>query len=171
MNKKALIITLSSVALLGAGIGLFVYFKNKKDAESSDGQLTDQQIKDLIKAATQQGGAVGDADNTEYSAKDKMVGDVVLKVGSKGRRVAMLQALLNHYKGGKLKIDGVFGNDTRLELLKNKYFSCAVPTMCEVGMDDFLALLKRTESDKTFSQKYSPNKNNDMKAVYDKYSS
>jgi len=182
MNKKAIIITISSIALLGAGIGLYFYFKNKNDDKGGDdkpGGLTEQQLKNLLKDIDKQGGDLGNPDESEYSSKNKIVSDVVLKIGSKGRRVAMLQALLNHYKGAKLTIDGDFGDKTRIALADAGFTSCykavnyvsPVKIDCEVKTEEFLALLKRTEKDKTFSQKYSPNVNKDMKAVYDKYSS
>jgi len=163
MNKKAIIITVSSIALLGAGIGLYFYFKNKNDETGSkdkpDG-LTEQQLKDLLKDIDKQGGDLGNPDESEYSSKNKIVSDVVLKIGSKGRRVAMLQALLNHYKGAKLTIDGVFGDKTRIALANAGYLACnkamnlvtPVGSTCKVTTEEFLALLKRTEKDKTFSK-------------------
>lgn len=184
MNKKAIIITISSIALIGAGIGLYFYFRKPTDDKGGDDKpdgLTEQQLKDLLKDITKQGGDLGNPDESEYSSKNKLVGDTVLKIGSEGRRVAMLQALLNHYKGAspKLVIDGVFGDKTRIALADAGFKSCykavnyvsPVKIDCEVTTAEFLALLKRTEKDKTFSQKYSPNVNKDMKAVYDKYSS
>lgn len=176
MNKKAIIITVSSIALLGAGVGLYFYFKGKNKEKSENDNTnspTEQQLKDLLKEIEKQGGNLGKSDETEFSAKNKIIGDKVLKIGAEGRRIAMLQALLKHYKGAtsKLKIDGVFGDMTRQALVDADYFKCRLASTCELTDTEFIALMKRAEKDKTFAQNYAQNKNADMKAVYDKYSS
>ena len=169
MNKKTIIIGLSSIALIGAGIGTFLYFKNRKDnsIESEEYGMTEDEI-------TKSGGDIGKVDETEFSSKDKIVGSKDLKMGSKGRRVAILQALLNHYEGQNLTIDGAFGNKTRLALLAigGSYLTrCAIPTKCEVTIIEFNNLLKKTKNDASFKKEYNPTTNKDMKAVYNKYSS
>lgn len=176
MNKKAIIITISSIALLGAGIGLYFYFRKPDDDKGGDDKpdgLTEQQLKDLLKDIDKQGGDLANPDESEYSSKNKLVGDKVLKISSEGRMVAMLQALLRHYKGAtnKLVIDGVFGDKTRQALVDAGYQKCRLAATCEMPLQDFTILAKRAATDKTFKQRYAYNVNTDMKAVFDKYSS
>lgn len=188
MNKKALIITIGAVLLvgIGAGVAIHYYNKNKKEkegeTETEDDEPTAKELKDLIDEMAKAGGSKGNPDATETSILNPLEGDNVLKIGSNGRKVAMLQALLNHYTGAKLKIDGNFGDKTREAVYKTGNLSCATTLQkaslgfnaaktCGVSAADFLSLLNRTKTDPTFAQKYASNRNNDMKAVYEKYSS
>jgi hypothetical protein len=167
MNKKAIIITVSSLALLGAGIGVWMYFRKKSSdkAEIDEFGVTEEEIE-------KSGGGVGAVDDSEYASNKQMKGsDMPLKIGSKGRRVAMLQALLNHYEGRDITVDGAFGNETRWALLKSGFPMCSIANQCEVNAVDFVELLKKTKSDKSFAKKYNPKSHEGMKKVYEKYSS
>jgi hypothetical protein len=170
MNKKALIITLSSVALV-TGAGLFFYFRNKarnEEEASTHNKEYGQSEEEMEKL----GGALGLTDTSmEYSAKDKQEGSKALKVGAEGRKVAMLQALLNHFEGQNITIDGLFGNQTRFALLKSGFPTCAVASQCEVTTVEFVELLKKGTASESFKKNYSPTTNSAMKAVYDKYKS
>lgn len=168
MNKKTIIITISSIALVGAGIGTYFYFRNKS---KNDG---DSAIEDAVKDAEKSGGAFGEVDESEYSAKNKVQGDKELKFGSKGRKVAMLQALLNYYYGQKIKIDGAFGQQVRVALTNAgwKFRRCiASAEACKVTPSEFVEMLKKTKGDTTFKNRYNPKTNSAIKAVYNKYSS
>jgi len=166
MNKKTIIITASSIALLGAGIGLFLYFKNKENKrESAQEEKEYGATKDVIDEV---GGAVGSVDESEYSAKTLMEGaSFPLKVGSKGKKVAILQAMLNEVEGQKLTIDGVFGNDTRYALLKSGFLKCGVATYCEVTSFAFGELANKIKDKKSFANKYASS----FKKVASQYSS
>lgn len=169
MNKKAIIITVSSILLVGAGIGTFVYFRNKKKkkeaaARGGDSTPTAEEVKDM-------GGAMGEPDETEYTISQKISGDKELKFGAKGRRVALLQALLNHLEGQSLKIDGAFGNQTRMALLKSGFPMCAIASQCDVTDIEFLEMMKEAKKDKSFFKKYNYKTNSEIKSVWDKYSS
>lgn len=168
MNKKTIIITISSIALLGAGIGLLVYFnKKKKDEEETD------DFGATVKDVENKGGGLGTVDETEFSASNPIVGSTSFTVGSKGRKIAVLQALLNHYKKAspKLTIDGEFGGKTVKALFDAGYYKCAIAKTCNLSTEEFLKLFKLTENDKSFKNTYNPKVNVDMKAVYTKYSS
>ena len=147
MNKKAIIITVSSLLLLGAGVGTFMYFRNKRKGEDESQREeygeTEEVMKDL-------GGALGQPDSTEYSEKEKVSGSTQLKFGKKGRRIAILQALLNHYEGQNLKIDGAFGDATRMSLLRSGFPMCAVASQCEVTATEFLDMAKQSKKDPSF---------------------
>lgn len=166
MNKKTLIITVSSIALLGAGIGAFFYFKNRRDDKrvKEEGGETDKETK-------AGGGAKATVEEGEWSAKALQAGSTKLKIGSKGRRVAMLQALLNHFEGQNLKIDGVFGNATRWALVKSGFPSCMNASQCEVTPVEFKEMLVKGTKSKTFLNKYNPKTNKDMAKVYSEYKS
>src|SRR3989304_9129645 len=157
MNKKAIIITVSSLLLLAAGVGAFFYFRNKNKDESNtsdttdkgDSGLTADQVKDLIDKATKEGGALGTVDESEYSSKNPIAGHKQLKFGNKGRNIAMLQALLNHYYGRGIAIDGAFGNQTRNALIGVGFkFRRCVPsaTACEVLSTEFVEMLNKTKT-------------------------
>jgi len=162
-QTKNIIIIGSSILLIGAGIGAYyLFFKDKEDSTIPD---LDKLAKDLGK----KGGGLGEVDESEYSKNNLIPGSQILKTGASGRKIAVLQALLNHYKGEKLVIDGDFGAKTRDALIKHRY--CNKLTACEMTITEFLTLFKRTETDPTFKQTYSPNVNAAMKAVYEKYSS
>jgi len=163
---KTTIIAISSLLLIGAGVGTFMYFKRKKESE-----LESEEYGASEKEVDKIGGELGQPDETEYSSKNKITGTKTLKSGRKGRKVALLQALLNHYKGQKLKIDGVFGEKTRYALMRNGFPLCASARTCEVTTIEFLDLLKKSKNDKSFKKQYNINTNSDMKAVWDKYSS
>lgn len=166
MNKKTLIITVSSIALLGAGIGAFIYFRNKgKDKRDKEDRGETE------KETTASGGATATTEESEWSAKDLQAGDTKLRIGSEGRKVAMLQALLNHFEGQNLKIDGSFGNATRWALVKSGFPSCMNASQCEVTPIEFKEMLVKGAKSKTFLNKYNPKTNSDMVKVYAKYKS
>lgn len=174
-KTKNIIIIVSSLSLVAAAIGTYLYFSKKDDAELTG--KGESGIKDIEK----QGGGLGNVDESEYSKTNAVPGTKVLKIGEKGRKVAVLQALLNHYKDEKLVIDGDFGDKTRAALYKNGYLTCGttaqklalslVHTICEMPLTDFESLLKKTITDPTFIKLYHPKTNAQMKAVYEKYSS
>jgi len=171
MNKKAIIITVSSLLLLGAGVGVFLYFNNKskdkkdkEDKEEEDFGAT----KDVIEGL---GGGVSDPDASEYSTKMKMVGSgYPLKIGSKGRRVALLQALLN-YNGADISVDGALGNQTRTALFKDGFLKCSIAKFCEVTKVEYGEMVKDIKDKESFKRQYNINVNPEMKAVWDKYKS
>ncbi len=166
MNKKTIIITVSSIALLGASVGIWMYFKNKTSDKSEREELgeTEEEIEES-------GGGIGNVDDSEYSSKNQLKGSTKLKWGAKGRKIAMLQALLNHYEGRDITVDGEFGNETRWALLKSGFPMCSIPTQCEVSSTEFYELLKKTIKDKTFAKTYNPKTHSGMKLVYEKYKS
>lgn len=172
MKTNKIIIIVSSVLLAGAGVGTFLYFrnKNKSESEKSDKE-TKEELEKLRKELESLGGSLGEPDESEYSAKDKISGSSNLKIGAKGRRVAMLQAILNYYEGESLKIDGAFGDKTRWALIKNGFPTCSVAKYCEVTDKEFTEMLKQTKGDKNFFKKYNYKTNPDIKSVWGKYSS
>lgn len=170
MNKKTIIITLSTVALIGAGVGFGLYLRNRNKKKDEDQERMDYGSTE--KEIEKTGGGVGVVDESEYSSTKKIQGDTVpLKIGSKGRKVAMLQAILNHYYGQNISVDGIFGNETRFALLKNGFPSCTIAKTCEVDVFEFNKFLKKTVNDNSFKKQYNPSVNSDMKAVYTKFSS
>ncbi|MHA1988427.1 MAG: peptidoglycan-binding domain-containing protein [Promethearchaeota archaeon] len=168
MNKKVIIITVSSLALVGAGVGLFFYFRNKnKETKREESEEEEEYgaTKDVIEEV---GGAVGTADESEYSAKSRMEGaSFPLKVGSKGKKVAILQAMLNEVEGQSLTVDGSFGNDTRYALLKSGFLKCGVAKYCEVSSYAFGELANEIKDKKKFASKFASS----FKKVTSKYSS
>ena len=189
-TKTKIIIGSIAVLVVGVGIGVGLHYYNKakkekeqeNETETDDDEPTAAELKKLIADMAKAGGEKANPDGTETSILNPLAGANVLKIGAKGRKVAMLQALLNHYKGAKLKIDGDFGDKTREAVYNTGNLSCATTLQklslginaantCGVSAVEFLALLNKTKTDPTFTQKYASNKNNDMKAVYEKYSS
>jgi len=177
MNKKAIIITVSSILLLGAGVGVFMYYnnKNKKKSESEK-----EEYGETEKAMADLGGEVVTPDETEYSGKTKIKGDTFpLKNGSNGRNVAMLQALLNYNEGAGLTIDGAFGNATRQALIKSGFLSCMstgntaldLLRKCTVTKEDFTKITVARKDPAEFKKLYNVNNNPSIKKVWDKYSS
>jgi len=167
MNKKTIIIAVSSLALVGAGVGTYFYFRNKNKESKQDSEETEDYgaTKDFIDEV---GGVVSGADDSEYSTKEKMAGDnFPLKVSDKGRRVAILQAMLNEVEGKDLEVDGVFGNDTRFALLKSGFLKCGVAKYCEVSAYAFGGLSNKIKDKKKFTNKYA----NSFKKVASIYSS
>ena len=169
MNKKEIIILISgSILLTGAGIAAYHLWFKDKDSGSID---VEKLQKDLGKI----GGEVATPSADEYSSNVKQLGKytggTTMSVGDEGRKVALLQALLNHYENAGLKIDGLFGNNTRFALLKSGFVRCSIPANCEITMADLKKYLDKTKTDASFNKAYSVSTNRDMKAVYDKYSS
>jgi len=172
MNKKAIIITVSSILLVGAGIGAFMYFRNKKKSDDASKKAEEEDYGKTKEVIDELGGGVAAPDASEYSEKAKMKGsNYPLKVGSKGRRVAMLQALLNYNNGAGLAIDGVFGNQTRFALLKSGFLGCTVASSCEITKEEFGEMTLERKDPKEFMRIYNINNNAAMKAVWNKYSS
>jgi len=146
------------VAMVILSVGLFVWFTYfNKPSTGGSGGGTNTGNTDTV---------VPPPPNTPSTA---IPGTRVLKYGTAGRKVAVLQALLNHYKGENLKIDGDFRYNTSQALIRNGY--CTSTGSCEMSLTDFVSLLELSANDNSFKTKYSPNTNADMKAVYAKYSS
>jgi len=169
-QKKTILIISGAIVLIGGGIAAYHFFSKKPNTgeEKSDKaklKELEQKIKDIEKS----GGGVGSVSTDEYSATNPIPGSQILKTGNKGRRIAVWQALLNFYKGEKLKIDGEFGQLTRVASIKHGY--CNAFTDCEIDINEFVSLLEKTKDDTSFKQLYSPKTNNDLKTVYQKYSS
>lgn len=167
MDTKKIIIIASSVLLVGAGIGAFMYFKGKRkesEEEVSDLGETKKVIDDL-------GGGVSSPSEDEYSEKQKVKGSSYpLKVGSKGRRVALLQAILQ-YNGADIGIDGAFGNETRYALLKEGFPNCSIAKYCNISKTEYGALVVEIQNKEDFKNQFNINNNLSMKKVWDKYSS
>lgn len=169
MTKKQIILIISGgILLTAAGIGAYhLWFKDKTHSNSD----LDKLQKDLGNT----GGEVAKPSQDEYSSNIKQAGSYkggsAIAVGDEGRKVALMQALLNHYENAGLKIDGLFGNATRLALLKSGFVRCTVAATCEISMADLNKYLTKTKTDSTFNKNYSVTTNKQMKAVYDKYSS
>ncbi len=163
--KKELIITLSAIALLGAGLGLVMYFNNKKntgtgdkgEGDKGDEKKAEEEVEEIV-------------DDTEYSDGNPIQGsELPLRLGSKGRRVAMLQAALNKTKGANLIIDGDFGQKTVDALKKQALIHCIGYMGCELSKDQWAKIVNEAVKDAGF-KKYA-NGNTGMLSVYKKYSS
>lgn len=167
-QKQIILIVSGGILLTAAGIGAYhLWFKDKTNSNSD----LDKLQKDLGNT----GGEVAKPSQDEYSSNIKQAGSYkggsAIAVGDEGRKVALTQALLNHYENAGLKIDGLFGNATRLALLKSGFVRCTVAATCEISMADLNKYLTKTKTDSTFNKNYSVSTNKQMKAVYDKYSS
>jgi len=58
MNKKAIIITVSSVLLVGAGIGAFMYFRNKKKSDDASKKAEEEDYGKTKEVIDELGGGV-----------------------------------------------------------------------------------------------------------------
>ena len=169
MKTKNIIILTSSIFLLGAGVGTFFYFRNKKKLEESTNE--EEEYGETEKHIDELGGSVANPSEEEYSEKQKVSGsNYPLKIGSKGRKVAVLQSALK-YDGANISIDGSFGNQTRFALLKSGFASCVVASSCSVSKIDFGKMLGEIKDLDRFKKQYNINNNTSMKKVWDKYKS
>jgi peptidoglycan hydrolase-like protein with peptidoglycan-binding domain len=162
MNKKLMWIIVASTVLVGSGIALYVFSNKDKKGNGKNGGEADTSDTDVLSSP----------DETEYSLSNKIAGDDVLQVGSKGRKVAMLQAILNHFYNAGLGIDGAFGDGTKNAVrIHLKYMTCFGTSKCTIDSKDTKALFNKAAKTKSFTSKYNVNRNADIKRVWDKYSS
>jgi len=113
MKKKTIVIlTISAILLTGAAVSLTLLLSKPKGDDTDkekDGRTRKEKKQDK---ETQ--GTVSEterAENQKKKATDNK-GDE-LTIGMQGKRVALLQAMLNYAFGGNLRIDGKYGESTR----------------------------------------------------------
>lgn len=128
-NKKLIIGIAIGVVLIGAASGIGYYYYNKNKKKGSGGS-------DDTKGGggTSSGGS--DTPTTEErSSSEKLPSDAIIKIGSKGRKVAMYQAWLNWKYGAGLTIDGKFGDSMMKAIRKYLSSTCGV-SVAGVGDTD-----------------------------------
>lgn len=119
MNKKLVIGIIVGVVVIGTVTGIVIYNKNKnKSGGGNDGGSSDGK-----------GGSSSGSDtptSEEQSTIDKLPSDTVIKIGSKGRKVAMYQAWLNWKYGAGLTVDGRFGDSLMKAARKHLDSTCGL---------------------------------------------
>lgn len=131
-NKKLIVGIIVGVVVVGtaAGIGYYYYNKNKNKGGNGGGS-------DDKKGG---GGSTSGSDTPtteERSSSEKLPSDTVVKIGSKGRKVAMYQAWLNWKHGAGLTVDGKFGDSMMKAIRKYVDSTCGIgTTVAGVGVGD-----------------------------------
>ena len=104
-------------SFIGVGAATGTYFLVKfliKGGEEGEADKTADDIEEGVKEVT------GKPDITEPAARDKIPSTgFPLKIGSRGKKVVMLQALSNFQKGTDITVDGKFGGEVRDALIKH----------------------------------------------------
>lgn len=100
MNKKKLVLLLGGAAVLSALIGIYFIFRGK-------GKNVTAKVVEPEKPKTTTPTVNTKTTNTSVSS------DFPLQLGSKGKWVILLQAMLNFLNNAKLTLDGDFGNNTK----------------------------------------------------------
>jgi len=137
INKKVVII--GSVILVFTGIASYVIYRLVKKGNTGGGgdNTNDTELSSAEKAVVY---TPSSSETTSSPDKPKETStDSVLKVGSKGQNVALLQTLLNYVYGTKMDIDGRYGNTTRTFVKDLLGYTCLVGD-CVVEPKDFQQL-------------------------------
>ena len=152
MERKTKIIIgiVLGVAVIGTGVGIYFYNKNKKGGDNSGDETSGGD------KGTATGGSLT---SDETTSKDKEQSSSVVKVGSKGLKVGFYQAFLNYKFNAGIPVDGRYGTVMRDAVRKYLKLTCnkLVPNDdCNLATADINKQLAVVAKDPKFMAYYKP---------------